>query len=1277
MPYSFSSLSHVCNLTYVFFSYALVFLSRLLAIFCCKFLSPQINYVTNVTQDEFLSPIQSWRMYDQVYEDDTNELKITRELRRKGNPSRNPNTSIEVELTGLSSPPSLVCYGTSNFKFDQFPAELWSNFRHSKSVDKPIEDSQLSTRTIEEQTPGNKGYSADPDCGTSHSTDLIPPVCQMTSPGLTSLSRNSNLKDLPDDLDPPSNFEDDDEAIIEITSDHPDGIGIFTMYKRVDKKIKPVSASYPEDCFVHRCIPEDPLQTMTRLSFHPPEFFPTKKITTERMQILNVNSTGFLSKEEEKLFKHIMVLNEEAIAFEDSERGTFKDSYFSPYIIPTVPHIPWEHTNRPVPAGIREKVMEVLRLKIEAGVYEQSNSSYRSRWFVVLKKNGKLRIVHDLQPLNGITIRDAGMLPIVDDFVDSFAGRQCYTVLDLFWGFDARKIHPRSRGLTAFSTPLGLLQITSLPTGFTNSPAEFQKCMSIILQDEIPNIANIFIDDLPIKGPETQYLDQLGNPEVLQENPGIRRFIWEHAQDLHRIMHRVKCAGATFAANKTQVCLPEVLIIGQTCNSQGRSPDTAKVDKILNWPPLTTPKEVRQFLGLCGTVRIWIPNYSGIIRPLTELYRQNTIFIWDERRQDAFETIKKLIASAPALRPLDYKSDNPIVLSVDSSKEAAGMILSQLADDGKTKHPARYGSLPMNEVESRYSQPKLELYGLYRALRHWRLYIIGVKNLIVEVDAKYIKGMLNEPDLQPNATINRWIQGIKLFTFKLIHVPADKHRGPDALSRRPLAQGEEIETEDDSWLDDIALLSIIPHQNFPPFPRMEEPSKSGLKYGFSCYSAQKGSSNTLQDIYEFHAQEKIPKFENSQAQKRFLNKCGEFFLKNSRLFKKNGTRTPLLVVSNPEHKNSILLHAHEKLGHRGMFAVLQIIQARFYWPKLRADVYHHIKSCHECQIRSLKRLEIPLTISAPVILFSKIYIDIMHMPPAQGFKYIVAAKDDLSGTSEAKPLRKANAKALAKFFWEEIYCRYGAPLQVTTDNGPEVKEAFELLLKRMNIPQVKITPYNHHANGVVERGHFIIREALVKSCKGQITDWPKKLPEIMFADRITVSRVTGYSPFQLLHATDPLLPLDIAEATFLVEEFKSGISTEELLALRARQLAKHPEDLEKAARTLRKARFASKQQFEKRFLKRLSGLTFQPGDLVLLRNTQVEMSHDRKHQQRYLGPYEVHKRTIKGNYKLKELDGTSLNYTYAAFRILPYISRNHPFMRDNEDEDSDSDDEDN
>ncbi|TFK40084.1 hypothetical protein BDQ12DRAFT_697548 [Crucibulum laeve] len=166
----------------------------------------------------------------------------------------------------------------------------------------------------------------------------------------------------------------------------------FTAYKRVDKKVHPVSTAFPQECQVTRQIPADPILTLPFLTTNPPDFIPSEKISEDQMKKLNINSDGSLSNEEEKLFKHVMKLNETAIAFEDKERGTLKESYFSPYIIPTIPHIPWEYKNIPIPSGLVEKVIEVLKLKIEAGVYEPSQSSYRSQWFYVLKKNRKLRI---------------------------------------------------------------------------------------------------------------------------------------------------------------------------------------------------------------------------------------------------------------------------------------------------------------------------------------------------------------------------------------------------------------------------------------------------------------------------------------------------------------------------------------------------------------------------------------------------------------------------------------------------------------------------------------------------------------------------------------------------------------------------------------------------------------------------------------------------------------------------------------------------------------------
>ena len=92
-----------------------------------------------------------------------------------------------------------------------------------------------------------------------------------------------------------------------------------------------------------------------------------------------------------------------------------------------------------------------------------------------------LTMVHDLQKLNQVTIRDTGVPPILDELVEAYASRSIYSVLDMYWGFYARILDPRSRDMTAFQTPLGILRITSLPMGFTNSPSEFQACMVFIL----------------------------------------------------------------------------------------------------------------------------------------------------------------------------------------------------------------------------------------------------------------------------------------------------------------------------------------------------------------------------------------------------------------------------------------------------------------------------------------------------------------------------------------------------------------------------------------------------------------------------------------------------------------------------------------------------------------------------------------------------------------------------------------------------------------------------
>ena len=443
-----------------------------------------------------------------------------------------------------------------------------------------------------------------------------------------------------------------------------------------------------------------------------------------------------------------------------------KESYFSPYKIPHVPHAPWQERNIPILPCLCEKAVELLHLKIKARVYEPCQSPYRSKWFCTWNpQKQKLHIVHDLQPLNKVSIKEFSILPNMDELVNQYLGGKCFTVLDLYLGFDARKMDEASCDMTAFYTPLGMLHITSLPTGFTNSPSEFQECMVFGFKEEIVNqVMNVFIDNALIWGPLTTYPDLEGKPAVMVERPTIHRYIWEHAVDFNRILYCLAEAGGTFLGKKLQICKQQVKILGQTVGVNGWEPDKDHVKAITEWPAPTNAKQARQFIGLCGTVRLWIPSYSQIASSIT---RKEKDFEWTSDFQDTFDELKALIISAPALTSIDYTCDWPIILSIDSSYLGVGIILSQI-DEHEKKRPTHYGSLPFFTNEANYSQPKLELYGLFRALVHFHQYIIGARNLVVKVDAKYIHGMLNKPKKQPSTVISRWIQEILTYDFELV-----------------------------------------------------------------------------------------------------------------------------------------------------------------------------------------------------------------------------------------------------------------------------------------------------------------------------------------------------------------------------------------------------------------------------------------------------------------------------------------------------------------------------
>ncbi|KJA14595.1 hypothetical protein HYPSUDRAFT_113141, partial [Hypholoma sublateritium FD-334 SS-4] len=181
-------------------------------------------------------------------------------------------------------------------------------------------------------------------------------------------------------------------------------------------------------------------------------------------------------------------------------------------------------------------------------------------------------------------------------------------------------------------------------------------------------------------------------------------------------------------------------------------------------------------------------------------------------------------------------------------------------------------------------------------------------------------------------------------------------------------------------------------------------------------------------------------------------------------------------------------------------------------------------------------------------------------------------------------------------------------------------KAVKWLAEKYGIRGIRISPYNSRANGSIERPHWDLRQMLYKATGGAITKWFWFLHHVVWADRVSVRKRLGQSPFFMVTAAHPTIPLDIVEATWLVKLPGRVLTDEEVIGFRAQALAKHAALIDAMRARVSKAKIARLLKYEKDNKAVIRDFDFKPGDLVLVRNTGIESSLDKKMKPRYVGP---------------------------------------------------------
>ncbi len=172
----------------------------------------------------------------------------------------------------------------------------------------------------------------------------------------------------------------------------------------------------------------------------------------------------------------------------------------------------------------------------------------------------------------------------------------------------------------------------------------------------------------------------------------------------------------------------------------------------------------------------------------------------------------------------------------------------------------------------------------------------------------------------------------------------------------------------------------------------------------------------------------------------------------------------------------------------------------------------------------------------------------MIMPMSGQYKYIVQGCCSMSHYPEFRCLRRETARTIGEWIFEDILCRWGALVEIVTDNGKAFVAAIGYLSKKYHINHIQISGYNSRANGIAERPHFDVRQGLFKASDGDQKKWSQNAYSVFWADRITMRRQMGCSLYFAATGTEPLLPLNIVESTWLMPPPNNIINTTSLIA---------------------------------------------------------------------------------------------------------------------------------
>ena len=377
-----------------------------------------------------------------------------------------------------------------------------------------------------------------------------------------------------------------------------------------------------------------------------------------------------------------------------------------------------------------------------------TGAGQKERWF---------REALDFRRLNLATRKDSFPIPRTQDCLDALESAKVFSTSDITSAYNQIPVREQDIPKTAFISKYGLFEFTTMPFGLCNSAATFQKLTEVALNGLQWITCLIYLDDVIIFSASFD----------------------DHLVQLSDVLARTADAGLKLKPRKCHFFEEEVAFLGHLVSSNGVLPHPGNSNKLVEWPAPTNVTEVRGILGLGNYYRRFVRDFSKIVQPLIKLTKKDTLFVWTEATQAAFERLKEVLLISPDVMAFPSESGQ-YILDKDASDKTIGAILSQV-QEGRERVIA-FGSHMLNRAERNYCVTDRELLSVKFFVDQYKHYLLG-RRFLIRTDHQALRWLFSLKETK--SRVARWIELLSAYDFEIEYRPEKKHSNADALSRCP------------------------------------------------------------------------------------------------------------------------------------------------------------------------------------------------------------------------------------------------------------------------------------------------------------------------------------------------------------------------------------------------------------------------------------------------------------------------------------------------------------